>query len=48
MPAVRGIARDAARNNYRFSAIVTGIVKSVPFRMRGAATVTASLARSSK
>ena len=34
MPAVRAIMRDAARSNYRFSAIVTGIVTSAPFRMR--------------
>jgi hypothetical protein len=33
MPAVRGIDREAARNNNRFSAIVTGIVKSTPFQM---------------
>jgi hypothetical protein len=36
MPVVRSIARDAARNNYRFSAIVMGIVKSVPFEMKKA------------
>jgi hypothetical protein len=34
MPAVRAIDRDAARENNRFSAIVLGIVKSVPFQMR--------------
>jgi hypothetical protein len=34
MPAVRGIARDAARDNYKFSAIVVGIVRSTPFQMR--------------
>jgi hypothetical protein len=33
MPAVRQIVRDAAREDYRFSAILTGIVESVPFRM---------------
>jgi hypothetical protein len=32
MPAVRAIDRDAARDNYRFSSIVLGIVKSAPFR----------------
>jgi hypothetical protein len=37
MPAVRRIVRDAARDNYRFSAIVMGIVKSAPFQMRKAA-----------
>ena len=37
MPAVRQIVRDAARDNYRFSSIVMGIVKSAPFQMRKAA-----------
>jgi len=37
MPAVRGIVRDAARDNYRFSSIVLGIVRSAPFQMRTAA-----------
>jgi mono/diheme cytochrome c family protein len=40
MPAVRQIVRDAARNNYRFSSIVMGIVNSAPFQMRKAATAT--------
>jgi hypothetical protein len=34
MPAVRTIARDAARDGYKFSALVTGIVKSAPFQMK--------------
>ena len=34
MPAVRTIAHDAQRENYRFSAVVLGIVRSVPFQMR--------------
>jgi hypothetical protein len=33
-PVVRAIARDAARHEYRFSALVMGIVNSTPFRMR--------------
>ena len=33
MPAVRSIVRDAARSNYRFSSLVIGIVRSVPFQM---------------
>ena len=33
-PAIRTIRRDAAGQDYRFSAIVLGIVKSVPFQMR--------------
>ena len=36
MPAVRAIVRDAARNDYRFASLVTGVVKSVPFRMKNA------------
>jgi hypothetical protein len=36
MPAVRAIVRDAARQDYRFSSLVTGIVKSVPFQMKRA------------
>jgi hypothetical protein len=34
MPVVRGIAHDAAKQNYRFSALVSGIVKSAPFQMK--------------
>jgi hypothetical protein len=34
MPAVRSIVREAAGNNYRFSALVTAIVTSEPFQMR--------------
>jgi mono/diheme cytochrome c family protein len=34
MPAVRAIARDAQRDGYKFSSIVLGIVRSVPFQMR--------------
>ena len=33
MPVIRGIAHDAAKQNYRFSALVLGIVKSPPFQM---------------
>jgi hypothetical protein len=32
MPAVRRIVREAARENYRFSAILAGIAQSEPFR----------------
>jgi len=32
MPAIRKIVRDAAKDNYRFSSIVMGIVKSAPFQ----------------
>jgi hypothetical protein len=34
MPTVRKIVRNAADDGYRFSAIVLGIVNSVPFRMK--------------
>jgi hypothetical protein len=34
MPFVRAIARDAARDSYRFSSLVLGIVNSQPFQMR--------------
>jgi hypothetical protein len=34
MPAVRGVVRSAAKDDYRFSALVFGIVKSVPFQMK--------------
>lgn len=36
MPAVRAIVRASARENYRFSSLVRGIVSSVPFQMRRA------------
>ena len=36
MPVVRAVARDAARQNYRFSALITGIVKSSAFQMKKA------------
>ena len=38
LPLVRGITRDAAAQNYRFSSIVLGIVKSAPFQMKKAQT----------
>ncbi len=33
-PVVRAVARDVARQEYRFSALVVSIVNSTPFRMR--------------
>jgi hypothetical protein len=33
MPAVRGVVREAARNNNRFSSFILGIVNSAPFQM---------------
>ncbi len=35
-PAVRAITREAAPGDYRWSSLILGIVKSVPFQMRGA------------
>lgn len=35
-PAIREIVRNAEEHDYQFSAIVTGIAKSVPFQMRTA------------
>jgi hypothetical protein len=34
MPAVRAIARNSARNNYRFSSLILGVAQSVPFQMK--------------
>jgi len=34
MPVVRQVVRDAAKNDYRFSSLVVGIVKSDPFQMK--------------
>jgi hypothetical protein len=38
MPAVRGVEREAAKTDNRFSTFVLGIIKSVPFQMREAET----------
>ena len=34
MPAVRAIVRDAARDNYRFSSLILGVIRSPQFQMR--------------
>jgi hypothetical protein len=34
MPTVRQIVREAADDDYRWSSIVLGIVRSAPFQMR--------------
>jgi Protein of unknown function (DUF1585)/Protein of unknown function (DUF1588) len=34
MPVVREIVREAEDNDYRFGALVMGIIESAPFRMR--------------
>jgi hypothetical protein len=36
MPAIRKIVREAAVDDYRWSSLILGIVKSVPFQMRRA------------
>jgi hypothetical protein len=36
MPLVRQIAREAAKQDYRFSSVIFGIVKSAPFTMKRA------------
>jgi hypothetical protein len=33
-PAIRSIVRDAAASDYRFAALVTGVVRSTPFQFR--------------
>jgi hypothetical protein len=54
MPVVRGIVQGAARNDYRFSALITGIVNSEPFEMKkaledeGPGVTTAAVQRSDK
>jgi hypothetical protein len=37
-PAVRKIVRDASTDEYRWSSLILGIVRSVPFEMRGTYT----------
>jgi hypothetical protein len=37
MPQVRAVVRTAAKDNYKFSAIVRGIVNTEAFRKQGAA-----------
>jgi hypothetical protein len=34
MPTVRKIVRDAGTNDYRFSSLIVGVVKSTPFEMK--------------
>jgi Protein of unknown function (DUF1592)/Protein of unknown function (DUF1588)/Protein of unknown function (DUF1587)/Protein of unknown function (DUF1585)/Protein of unknown function (DUF1595) len=42
MPVVRSVVRGAARSNYRFSDLVLGIAKSVPFQMNTKETIAAA------
>ena len=39
MPAIRKVVRDAERADYSMSALIFGIVRSVPFQMRRTAAV---------
>ena len=41
-PAIRQIARNAAKNDYKFSRLILGIVNSTPFQMRAPAAVAAN------
>jgi hypothetical protein len=34
MPAIRAVVREASRNQYRWSALILAVVRSVPFQMR--------------
>jgi hypothetical protein len=43
-PAVRKIVKDAEKDDYRFSSLILGIVKSAPFQMRRAEMNEAALA----
>jgi len=36
MPEVRSITREAAKDNYRMSALISAVVRSTPFQMRRA------------
>jgi len=38
-PAIRQVMREAEANDYRFSSIILGIAKSVPFQMRAKSSV---------
>ena len=33
-PAIRKVVRDAAKDDYRFSSIIVGLARSIPFTMR--------------
>jgi len=45
MPVVRSIVREAGRNDYHFSSLVVGIVKSDPFQMNRKAEAAVNVAR---
>ncbi len=43
MPLVRSVVHDAQRDNYRFSSLVLGVVKSEPFQMNGKLQITSDV-----
>jgi mono/diheme cytochrome c family protein len=43
-PAIRNIVREAAASNYRWSAVILGIVNSTPFQMRRSAEAATAVA----
>jgi hypothetical protein len=45
MPTIRAIVRDAERSDYRFSAFMSGIVRSAAFQTAKAAAVTTEASR---
>jgi hypothetical protein len=45
MPTVRDIVRQSAKNDYRWSSIVMGVITSRPFQMRTAPTAVVATAR---
>jgi mono/diheme cytochrome c family protein len=45
MPTVRMIEQDAAKSNYRFSALILGVIKSSPFQMKKVAVTTEARVR---
>ena len=45
MPQVRAIVRGAAKDNYKLSSIILGIVNSDAFRKQGSGAATAAVAK---
>jgi hypothetical protein len=48
MPVIRRIVGTVSKNNYRFSSLVTAIVKSEPFQMKRADTPADAVAENKK
>jgi hypothetical protein len=47
VPYIRSVMRSASRDDYRFSALVLGIINSMPFQFKAVATIDGN-ARASK